>query len=313
MTYTGSAQAAILASTVAGTIGSVRYSGSATTPTKAGSYAITANFTPTDTVDYVTLTGASAGSFVINKATPTLKVTNGPFTYNGTAETAKVSGSVAGTVSGVMYSGVSTAPIAAGTYAITANFAPSDSADYNNLTGAPAGSFVIDKATPTVKVTNSGVTYNGLAQTAAISGSVPGTVFGVLYSGSSLAPTAAGTYTVTASFTPADTTDYNSLAGAAAGSFVINKATPTITVSSSLNPSTFGASVTLTAHLPSTATGTVTFKDGSVTLGTGTARSGSATFTSSTLAKGRYVITASYGGDNNYKTATSAGLTQTVN
>ena len=148
---------------------------------------------------------------------------------------------------------------------------------------------------------------------ATVSGSVAGTVSNVLYSGSSAAPTKAGTYAITANFTPTDTTDYNSLTGASAGNFVINKATPTVTLSSSLNPSTFGASVTFTATLPSSATGTVTFKNGTATLGASALSSGSATFTTSRLAKGRYSITASYGGDTNYNTATSRTLTQRVN
>ena len=85
-------------------------------------------------------------------------MTNSPVTYNGSAQSATVSGSVAGTVSNVLYSGSSAAPTAAGTYAITANFTPTDTTDYNSLTGASAGNFVINKATPTLSVTNSPVT-----------------------------------------------------------------------------------------------------------------------------------------------------------
>src|SRR5207253_3200684 len=59
---------------------------------------------------------------------------------------------------------------------------------------------------------------------------------------------------------------------------------PTSTgLASSPNPSTFGQSVALTATVsPSTATGTVTFKDGSTSLGTGTLSNGTATLTLST-------------------------------
>jgi hypothetical protein len=53
---------------------------------------------------------------------------------------------VAGTVSNVLYSGSSTVPSAAGTYAITANFTPSNTTDYNTLTNASAGNFVISSA-----------------------------------------------------------------------------------------------------------------------------------------------------------------------
>ncbi|MGC9602711.1 MAG: DUF2341 domain-containing protein [Minisyncoccia bacterium] len=79
-----------------------------------------------------------------NPVTPTLSVTNSPVTYTGSAQAATVTGSVAGTVSSVLYNGLATVPTAAGTYAITANFAPTDSTDYSSLTGASAGNFVIN-------------------------------------------------------------------------------------------------------------------------------------------------------------------------
>jgi hypothetical protein len=53
---------------------------------------------------------------------------------------------VSGRVSNVLYSGSSTVPSAPGTYAITANFTPSDTTDYNSLTNASAGNFVINQA-----------------------------------------------------------------------------------------------------------------------------------------------------------------------
>jgi hypothetical protein len=94
----------------------------------------------------------------------------------------------------------------------------------------------------------------------------------------------------------------------------VNKANSTTTVASSKNPSTFGSYVTFTAIVtPSTATGTVTFKDGSTTLGTGTLSSGRATYSTSTLAAGSHSITAAYGGNTNYNSSTSSTLTQTVN
>ena len=86
-------------------------------------------------------------------------------------------------------------------------------------------------------------------------------------------------------------------------------------VASSLNPSTFGKSVTFTATVTSTAgtpTGIVTFKNGSSTLGTGTVSSGKAMFTISTLSFGGHSITAVYGGAGNFAGSTSPVLTQTV-
>ncbi len=94
---------------------------------------------------------------------------------------------------------------------------------------------------------------------------------------------------------------------------VVNKASSTVTLASSPNPSTFGASVTLTATVTSGATGTVTFDDGATSLGTGTISSGVATLTISSLAVGTHSITAQYGGDTNYNAAVSTPVSQVVN
>ena len=86
-TYTGTGLAAtvsISTSSVPGAVANI-LTGERATQTTAGTYAVTASFVPTDTTDYNTLTGLSAGNFVIGKATPTatLAVTNSPLTYTG--------------------------------------------------------------------------------------------------------------------------------------------------------------------------------------------------------------------------------------
>jgi microcompartment protein CcmK/EutM len=99
--------------------------------------------------------------------------------------------------------------------------------------------------------------------------------------------------------------------------------TTTTDVSSSLNPSAHGQSVTFTATVTNTIgggvpTGSVTFFDGESTLGPGTALGGSGTtatwtFTTSTLALGGHSITAVYTATGNFADSTSAALSQTVN
>jgi hypothetical protein len=85
------------------------------------------------------------GTLTINKATPTLSVTNSPVPYTGSAQSADVSsGSVVGTVDNVQYDGSTTAPVNAGTYAVTADFTPDDTTNYISLTNAFAGDFVIE-------------------------------------------------------------------------------------------------------------------------------------------------------------------------
>ena len=92
--------------------------------------------------------------------------------------------------------------------------------------------------------------------------------------------------------------------------------TTDVTLISSLNPSTFGQSVSLIATVSSgtgTPAGTVTYKDGTATLGTATlTASSTATYTTTALAAGPHSITAIYAGDSQHGGSTSAVLTQVV-
>jgi hypothetical protein len=86
------------------------------------------------------------------------------------------------------------------------------------------------------------------------------------------------------------------------------------TVASSANPSVFGQSVTFTAMVtPSTATGSVDFKDGLATIGSGTLSGGQATFATSSLSVGSHSITAVYPGATGFNGSNSTVLTQIVN
>jgi hypothetical protein len=104
----------------------------------------------------------------------------------------------------------------------------------------------------------------------------------------------------------------------------VNKAATTTTLTSSVNPSLPGQSVTFTATVkvaaPGTTangapSGTVTFADNGTTIGTGTLSTSngvtSATFSTSSLAVGSHPITATYAGDGNF-TGSSDALTQSV-
>jgi hypothetical protein len=127
-------------------------------------------------------------------------------------------------------------------------------------------------------------------------------------------PLAASTFQVTAQYGG----DSNFLVpGVSALTQVVKKGTTTTTVTSSLNPSLEGQSVTFTGTV-SSSEGTpadgeiITFTNGSATLGTGILASGSATFTTSALTASSHSIKAKYPGDTEFLTSTSAALTQTV-
>ncbi len=175
-------------------------------------------------------------AFQANAATFSISVVNG--TYDGTSQIYLVSTNIstngACPLSNIIYSFIGTtmagsaynssiAPTDAGSYQVTATA-------YFTCTTISSGPFpfTIDKATPTLSVINSPLTYTASAQSATLSSSVPGTPSNTHYNGLTIAPTNAGTYTITADFVPTDVSNYYSLIQANAGIFTISKAPVTI-------------------------------------------------------------------------------------
>ncbi|HEY3417254.1 MAG TPA: Ig-like domain repeat protein, partial [Armatimonadota bacterium] len=316
--YTGAAQAAVLsAGSVDGTFSNVQYNGSATVPADAGTYAVTADFAPADSANYKSLTGAPAGSFVIQKATPHLAVTNSPVLYQGSPQAAVISsGSVAGVVGNVRYDDSPTVPTAVGVYAVTADFTPTDTTNYNSLANAAAGSFEIEYNPQAPVITwaaPADIAFGNPLSDAQLDASAGG-VAGVFdYTPGAGTVLNVGTHTLHASFTPADLNNY--LPASKDVSITVTPAETTTTVGSSANPAPFGQPVTLAAVVASdagTPDGTVTFKDGAVTLGTGALSDGIAAITTSAIEAGTHAITAEFNGGGNFAGSLSDPLSQTV-
>jgi hypothetical protein len=97
----------------------------------------------------------------------------------------------------------------------------------------------------------------------------------------------------------------------------ITKTASITSVTSSLNPSQHNQTVTFTAAVKSstsgTPTGSVTFKNGTSVLGTVALTAGKAKFATPGLPVGTHSITAVYGGDMDFTGSTSPVLTQKVN
>jgi hypothetical protein len=97
---------------------------------------------------------------------------------------------------------------------------------------------------------------------------------------------------------------------------VTKAATTTTTLTSSVNPSSYGQSITFKATVApafgGTAGGTVTFKHGGTVLGTSTLSGGVATLAISNFGVGTFTITAVYNGSTDYLTSTSNAVSQTV-
>lgn len=91
------------------------------------------------------------------------------------------------------------------------------------------------------------------------------------------------------------------------------KAATTAYLSSNLNPSRLGQTVTFTANVsPASATGSFQYFDGAASLGVVAAIGGAASIATSGLGVGSHSITAVYSGDGNYNGSTSAAWAQSV-
>jgi len=172
----------------------------------------------------------SSGSttFTIN-ATPTADDFNiigiGTFIYDGNVKAVNIThreGKTTGAIT-VKYNGSTTAPSTAGEYAVTFDVAAVTG--FSAVNGVPAGTLTIEKATPTLddfNISGTGsVYYDGNSKTVNVSpktGKTNGTIT-VKYNGSTTAPSAIGTYTVT--FDVVETTNFNAASDLPAGTLII--------------------------------------------------------------------------------------------
>jgi hypothetical protein len=260
----------------------------------AGSYpaAVAASFG--GEAEFTAATGT--GALTVHKATPTLNVTGGTFTYDGDPHPATgtangVDGEDLGALS-LTYSGLSDAPINAGSYAVIASFAGND--NYNPASSSDA-TILITKATPTFNISGGTFTYDGDPHPAT------GTALGAkgedlgsltfTYNGISDAPVNVGNYVVVASFGGSD--NYNPASGGSA-SIVITKAAPTVNAT--------GGTFTYDGD-PHPATGSATGVDGEDL--------GAVSFTyngagDTPINAGGYAVIATFAGNDNYSPGSNA-------
>ena len=197
-------------------------------------------------------------------------------------------------------SGVTITPIVTGLSATNYSFTPAD------------GTITINKASSSISVTGStSFTYSGLAQgpaTSSVTGSDGAVTYsyagvnGTTYGSSATKPTAAGSYTVTASV--ASNTNYN-VASSSATAFTIDVATPTVT------PTVGTYTYIGSAQGPTAATnnGTGTSYTFSYVGVSGTSYSASST---RPTAAGSYEVTATVAADGNYAQASSSATAFTI-
>jgi len=276
-------------STVAGTFA---YSPLAGTVLSAGQQTLKVTFTPTDTTDYTTATASV--TLTVNKATPTITwAAPAAITYGTPLSTTQLNAtaSVAGTFA---YSPLAGTVLSAGQQTLTATFTPTDTTDYTTATATVT--LTVNQATPTITwPTPAAITYGTPLSATQLNAS--STVAGN-FTYSPLAGTVlgAGQQTLTATFTPTDTTDYTTVS--ASVTLTVNKATPTITWATPA-AITYGAPLSATQlNASSTVAGTFTYSPAAGTV----------------LNAGQQTLTATFTPSNttDYTTAT-ATVTLTVN
>lgn len=203
----------------------------------------------------------------------------------------------------------STAPSAVGSYTVSAAI---NDPDYD---GSATGTLVVGKGSATVTFGQTTFMVDGAPKPVQVTTSPVGLNVTITYvvggAATTAAPSALGSYPVTA------TIDDPNYQGTASATLVIDSAPITATnLSSSSNPSTFGAAVTLTATISGGVagkTGTVTFFDGATAIGAFPIGSGVVSFTTSALEPGVHTLTAAYSGDATNAPSTSSPFTLTVN
>jgi len=335
--------------TVGGESGSVAgtftYTPAAGTVLAAGNnQTLSVAFTPTDTTDYTT---ASATAMInVLQATPTISWSNPANVVYGTALSGTQldatsswtvggeSGSVAGTFT---YTPAAGTVLGAGNnQTLSVAFTPTDTTDYT-AASATATINVLQATTTTVATSvNPSVYGQSVTFTATVAAVAPGsgaptglvtfddgtTVLGTGTLNGGVATFSTSSLSVaTHSITAVYGGDGNfTTSTSSALSQAVNQDPTSTALSSSVNPSLYGQSVTFTATVTANApgsgtpSGSVIFMDGTSTLGTGTLNASSAaTFTTSALSVASHPITAVYGGDTNDLISTSEPLSQVVN
>jgi hypothetical protein len=247
----------------------------------------------------------------VNKANSVIVwATPAAITYGTALSGTQLDASTTTTPGAFSYSPALGAVLTAGPQTLTATFTPTDTTDYNTVNTTVT--LTVNKATAIITwaapaAINYGTALSGVQLDATVTGGT-GTL---TYNPAAGAILGAGPHTLSVTFNPTDTVDYNTVNDSV--QLTVNKATPTLFVVSSGSPSNYGGSVTFTATISAGPTGTVTFLDGGNSIGTGAIAGTTATFTITTLTMGTHTITVSWPGNGNYNSVTSISIPQVVN
>jgi len=235
------------------TLASSVLSGGAATPT--GTFAYTApstapsvgtasqgvTFTPTDTANYNTAIGTV--NVTVSKAAPAVSTwpTAGTINFGQALASSTLSGGSATPAGTFAFTTPATAPNA-GTASQGVTFTPTDAANYSTATGTV--SVTVTKANPSVTgwPTAGAITFGQALASSALNGgtSTPSGTFA--FTTPATAPSV-GSAAQGVTFTPADTTNYNTATGSV--NVTVNKATPNVTTWPTASVIGFGQTLAL--------------------------------------------------------------------
>jgi sugar lactone lactonase YvrE len=308
-----------------------------TTSLAAGSHSLSANYsgdanwqaasalTPyTQTVKAITTTSVTAQpNPVISGQLVTIAATVSPTGATGTVQFLDGTAALGTVALSAGSAALSTSALSAGSHTITASY----SGDSGNNPSSGTANLTVKTATVTTVSPNRNPGQYGLPiQLAAQVSPAAATGTVQFFDGAQpigSAPLSGGTATLNAGSLTVGvhsiTCVYSGDAayvGSTSSVFTetIAKGVPSLSLSSSPNPSSTGQSVSITVQMSQTsATGTIQFLDNGTALGTVNAVNGTAVYTTTSLALGSHSLSANYSGDANWQVAsTSVSYTQTV-
>jgi hypothetical protein len=211
-TYDGGPHAAMASTIPASLTVILTYDGAAVVPVNAGSYVVAA------TVDDPNYVGTAYGTLVVARAPATVSLGMLAQTYDGGPRAATVTTNPAGLGVQLAYNGSASAPVNAGSYAVTAAITDP------NYSGTASGTLVVGRAAASVTLGALAQIYDGTPRTATAITNPAGLGVQVTYNGSAAAPVNVGSYALAATVT-----DPN-YAGATTGTLTVSQANGTISL-----------------------------------------------------------------------------------
>jgi hypothetical protein len=206
-------------STVAGAFA---YTPAAGAILSAGTHTLSVTFTPTDRTDYATATATV--QLTVNQAKPSISwATPAAISYGTALSTTQLDATspVAGTFA---YNPAVGAILSVGTHTLSVTFTPTDTTDYTSATASVQ--LTVNQATPTIAwATPAAIPYSTALSATQLDATSP-VAGSFVYTPAVGAILSAGTHTLSATFTPTDTTDY--APAVASVQLTVNQATPPI-------------------------------------------------------------------------------------